>query len=83
VARSSADAAGRLELYRAAEAQRWPPWEADPAMGLRDPDPVVRYLVLRQWSTKAPVPEELRGELRNDPSEMVRLLARERFPASD
>lgn len=81
--RLSADAHGRLELYRRAEAERWPPWQADPAMGLRDPDPVVRYLVLRQWSAKAPVSDDLRDQLRSDPSEMVRLLARERFPASD
>lgn len=85
--RRAADADGRLELYRAAERNRWPPWEADPGMGLRDPDPVVRYMVLQNRSAalskRDPIPEDLQRELREDPSEMVRLLARKLFPAED
>jgi hypothetical protein len=52
-------------------------------MGLRDPDAVVRYLVLQRWSSRRSIPEDLQRDLRSDPSEMVRLLAQERFPAHD
>ena len=82
-ARQSANPEGRLLLYRTAGTNAWPPWRKDPALGLRDPDPVVRYLVLESWPRGEGVPKELRNELRNDPNEMVRLSARKAFPGSD
>jgi len=82
-ARRTANADGRLDLYAAAERNQWPPWLRDPTMGLRDPDAVVRYLVLQRWSNRKSIPEDLQRDLRSDPSEMVRLLAQERFPAHD
>ncbi len=82
-ARRTANADGRLELYQAAEQGGWPPFRADPTMGLRDADPVVRYLVLRRWPHRESIPEDLQRDLRSDPSEMVRLLARKSLPAHD
>jgi hypothetical protein len=77
-ARRAANAEGRLKLYEVARENRWPPWKAEPTLGLRDPDPVVRYQVLEGlWRD---IPGEIEEELRNDPNEMVRLLARKRFP---
>lgn len=81
--RRTANAVGRLELYEAAERNRWPPWRDDPTMGLRDADPVVRYMVLLRFSGRESIPEDLQRDLRSDPSEMVRLLARKYFPAHD
>ena len=81
--RRTANAVGRLELYQAAERYRWPPWQEDPTMGLRDPDAVVRYMVLLRWSHREPIPDELQRDLESDPSEMVRLLAQKRFKGRD
>ena len=52
----------------------------EPWMGLRDTDPVVRYLVLVKLSRAVAVPEPLRRALREDSSETVRALARQRWP---
>lgn len=82
-ARRGANADGRLALYEMAGRNRWPPWRDDPTMGLRDPDPVVRYLVLQRWPQRQPIPDDLQRDLRSDPSEMVRLLAQQRFGAGD
>jgi hypothetical protein len=69
-------------LYRLARDNHWPPWRAELIMGLRDPDPVVRYRLIESWPRDERIPSELQEELRNDPNEMVRLLARRAFPPS-
>lgn len=66
-------------LYRVARQNRWPPWREEPTMGLRDPDPVVRYQVIESWPRNERVPRELQDQLHDDPNEMVRLIARKRF----
>lgn len=80
-ARAKANAPQRLQLYRAAHLNHWEPVRDDPALGLRDPDPVVRYEVLQQLRRDARVPDDVQKALRNDPVEMIRWLAHERFPA--
>lgn len=70
----------RLELYTHAQRHELTPWRADPARGLRDPDPVVRYLLLTGWPKGLPVPDETRLALLSDPDEAVRQLARQRWP---
>jgi len=79
-ARSGAGPKGRYELYRYAQRRKLPPWEADTGMGLRDRDPVVRYLVLDNWSRRDPVSESVRRALLADPNEAVRELAAETWP---
>lgn len=73
------NAAGRAALYRAGRRLAMPPMVAEPWLGLRDPDPVVRYLELQGWPRSAELPPALRDNLRTDPCESVRLLAIERF----
>ena len=70
----------RVQLYRYAQRHKLPPWSADPARGLRDPDPVVRYLLLDQWPAGAEVPAEVQAALLADPDEAVRQLALQRWP---
>lgn len=70
----------RLALLTYAEQQELPPWRADPTRGLRDPDPVVRYVLLERWPADRKVPDELREALCDDPDDAVRQLARQRWP---
>jgi len=52
----------------------------DATVGLRDPDPVVRYTCVKEWPRDRPAPpEKLIEALCGDPVESVRLLARHRF----
>jgi hypothetical protein len=82
-ARAKANAEQRLQLYRVAHVNGWKPATDDPALGLSDPDPVVRYELLEVVSRdRDAVPEDVQEALRDDPNEMVRLRARERFPDS-
>ena len=80
-ARGHASAHGRFELYRYAQRRKLPPWRAEPEMGLRDRDPVVRYRILEHWSSAAPASRELRDVLLADPNEAVRELARRTWSA--
>ena len=70
----------RLALHSYAQRHELPPWRADPARGLRDRDPVVRYVLLERWPADREVPADLREALRDDPDEAVRQLARQRWP---
>ena len=65
--------------YRDARKHGLAPHTRDPAMGLRDPDPVVRYLELRDCQDPAALPEALRAALLADPNDMVRALADRRL----
>lgn len=76
---SRATAAGRLTLYLDARRHGLPPLTRDPAMGLRDADPVVRYLELRRWPKGDALPQALRAALLADQNEMVRTVARARL----
>jgi hypothetical protein len=67
-------ARGRFDLLCAAKRLGLQPWLADPWLGLRDPDPVVRYLMLGDWR-EGPLPPELRAALLSDENEMVRARA--------
>ena len=52
----------------------------DGELGLRDADPVVRYMSVVYWPRGAEKPSaELIRTLRNDPAESVRLVAEGRF----
>jgi hypothetical protein len=52
----------------------------DGELGLRDADPVVRYMSVLYWPRGAAQPSaELLGALRKDPAESVRLMAERRF----
>ncbi|MFT6082184.1 MAG: hypothetical protein ACJAQZ_004262 [Planctomycetota bacterium] len=52
----------------------------DGEAGLRDADPVVRYMSVFYWPRRAAKPsKELLGALRQDPVETVRLMAEHRF----
>ncbi len=73
-----ANARGRHLLLRTAARHRVAPLVAEPWLGLRDPDPVVRYLELQACSGKD-VPADLRRALRADDNEMVRLLAEDKL----
>ena len=75
LALARANSTGRSQLYRAAQRREMPPWEAEPWMGLRDVDAVVRYLALRQWSADVGVPVDIREALLKDSSETIRRLA--------
>ena len=79
-ARRRATALGRAELYETARHAQLPPSQAAPWMGLADPDPVVRHLVLRSLPPATEVPDTLKLALRTDSSETVRLLALRRWP---
>ena len=74
-AREQAGPLGRYELYRYAQSRRLAPWSANPEMGLRDPDPVVRFRLLERWPADEPISEPTRRALRSDPNEAVRELA--------
>ena len=67
-------ARGRWELLRAAAHFELAPLSANPWLGFRDPDPVVRYLMLGSWRGME-LPTELREKLMSDENEMVRTLA--------
>ncbi len=73
-----ANARGRHLLLRTAARQRVPPLVAEPWLGLRDRDPVVRYLELQACSGND-VPADLRRALLADDNEMVRLLAADKL----
>jgi len=75
LARGSAP--GRLALLSYVRWHALPPVLADPALGLTDPDPVLRYELLRQIRNAGAIPQEVRAALREDPNELVRALARE------
>lgn len=70
----------RLDLVRFARRHALPPVLADPALGLRDPDPVVRHAVLENLKQPRLVPADVIAQLRDDPSEMVRIRARALWP---
>lgn len=75
------DAARRARLHsgmlRAGHAQIG---NYDGELGLRDADPVVRYMSVLYWPRGAAKPSaELAGALRKDPVESVRLVAERRF----
>lgn len=78
-ARRRATALGRAELYTTARSIQLPPHRASPWMGLDDPDPVVRHLVLVGLPLDAEVSEELKRALLEDPSETIRQLAASRW----
>lgn len=77
------DALGRLCLFHlslhAPAVATVVPWE----QGLRDPDPGVRFLVLRALPANCPVPDDLRQQLLQDPVESIRLTAQDRWPAPE
>jgi hypothetical protein len=70
----------RLELLLWAHDEDLPPVQDDPALGLRDPDPVLRYLVLEAHEHRERVPADVRAALREDPDAAVRALARALWP---
>lgn len=71
------DAAGRRTLHVGMAMARLPTYGAyDLRVGLRDPDPVVRFAVLKRWRAEWEVDAGLRQALREDPVESVRLQAR-------
>ena len=73
-AHREANAHGRLVLLRAAQARQLAPLVKDPWLGLRDPDPVVRYTILEAWDGPE-LPDDVRRALLADESAMVRELA--------
>jgi hypothetical protein len=75
------DAAGRRTLHVGMAIARLPEFGPyDLRVGLRDPDPVVRFAVLERWRADWSVDAELRSTLREDPVESVRLRARATWP---
>lgn len=72
------DARARYDLLRAAARLKLFPLVEEPWLGLRDRDPVVRYLELRSWNGKQ-MPADLRAALLSDENEMVRALAGEKL----
>ncbi len=74
----AAGASARTELYAAARQHGWPPLLDDPALGLRDADPVVRHAELRAWPKNRSIPAAVLAALAADPSESVRELAQAR-----
>lgn len=74
------NALARLELYRAAASYAWAEPVLDLRLGLRDPDPVVRFHALEWLGRRAEVAPQLVERLRDDPVEAVRLRARARWP---
>jgi hypothetical protein len=80
-ARQKANALGRLQLYRfGARKVAGAIPELDPVLGLRDGSPAVRFTVLAELPREHGVPAELQAQLRDDPDEAVRVLARLRWP---
>ena len=73
-------ARGRLALLLYVRRHDLPPVRADAALGLRDPEAIVRYEVLCTLGPDAPVPAALRAALREDPDEVVAALARDLWP---
>lgn len=71
---------GRVGLLRWAHRLKAPPVLADPALGLRDPDPVVRWEVLQVLAEPGRVPDAVRAALRDDPSALVSARARALWP---
>ena len=70
---------GLAELYMYAVGHDLPVEILNPLDGLRDPDPVVRYMLLERWRTAGwHVPSDLAKALRADPSEAIRRLAKRR-----
>ena len=72
-------ALGRLHVYLLAVAGYLGD-AVDPVAGLRDPDPAVRFVVLRSLSADANVPPELVDALKHDPVESLRSAAAQRWP---
>jgi hypothetical protein len=75
-----ADASTRLALLVYVRRNTLPPVQADHALGLSDPDPVIRYEMLRGRSRFEAIPAHIIAELCDDPNEVVRSLARELWP---
>jgi len=73
------NAYARWQLYAFLRRGELPPWQRDPVAGLRDPDPVVRFNELNHLPDGVEVPPELRAQLRDDPVDSVRVLARWRL----
>ena len=71
---------GRLLLLLYVRHHRLAPVRVDAGLGLRDPEPVVRYELLATLDPGAPVPDGVRAALRDDPDELVAALARELWP---
>ena len=67
----------RVTLLVYALDHRVPDDVIDPRDGLGDPDPVFRYLLLRDWpsGSRERIPADVRAALRQDPSPAVRDLA--------
>jgi hypothetical protein len=79
-ARERAGPRGRFELYRFAERRKLPPFMAEPEMGLRDRDPVVRYLCLDRFGKRNTWSVAVRRALIADSNEAVRELAAKTWP---
>lgn len=73
-ARDQAGPLGRYELYRYARTHRLAPWTSDPELGLRDPDPVVRFQVLEAWP-----PDHRTNRCRRRPARRSRPIRTRRF----
>ncbi len=67
-----ASALARLTVYRSMRQLEASPAVLDPLAGLRDRDPVVRYLELLALPRNLVLPSDLRSALQRDPSESVR-----------
>ncbi len=76
----SGSAPGRLAVLRYVRGHELPPVLADPALGLRDGDPVQRYELLRLIRNAEQIPTDVRDALRADPNEVVRALAIDLWP---
>lgn len=74
------DARGRLAVYRTVLRRGFPPSDVDPDRGLRDADPVVRFLVLDEWPDARAVDLDTVRALWSDPVESIRLRAKARWP---
>jgi hypothetical protein len=78
-ARASGSSPQRLAIYVLAQRSGWSPEVLDPRRGLQDPDPVVRYELLRRIDRELAIDDDLREALCNDPNEVVRAAAQRRW----